>query len=288
MSEQNAGTGEVSEKTVVGGTVTCPVCGITNALGEEWCVDCGFHLTENPMGPMPTNQEAGGFAALRAVSSDTLFPLVEGENPVGRLSAVVPLASDLFASRQHAMIEVKPPDIWMEDYEAINGTFVEGFRLPPRQKVRLYDGDRLRFAQSEFVVVAPEAGTRPGGTSPLGAPALVEVRIAGGPGAGKTFSLTAGRFLVGRQPDAVVLLSEDRYASSRHCEITVTADQVLLEDLGSRNGTLFNDRRLEAHQPVPLSPADRIQVGTTVLELRFLPAPPTEVEPPPEKEQANE
>jgi len=277
------------EKTVVGGTLTCPVCGAVNPFGEQWCVDCGFHLTENPAGPMPTSQETVGFAALRALPSRILLPLLEGENPVGRLSAVVPLANDLFASRHHAMIEVKPPDVWMEDYEAVNGTFVEGFRLPPRQKVRIYDGDRLRFAQSEFVVVAPEAGTRPAGVTPLGARAVVEVKIVDGPGAGKIFSLTAGQFVVGRQPDAGVLLSEDRYASARHCQISITPGQALLEDLGSRNGTLLNDQRLEPKQPVPLSPADRIQVGITVLEFRFLPPPSqAEVEPPSEKEQANE
>jgi pSer/pThr/pTyr-binding forkhead associated (FHA) protein len=257
-----------AERTVLGGTLTCPVCGAVNALGEKWCVDCGFLLTESPGGPMPSPQE-GVFAALRSLPADVLLPLLEGENPVGRLSGVVPLVSDNFASRQHAVIEVRPPEIWLRDLESTNGTFANGFRVGPDKRVRLFDGDQVRFAQSTFTVVAPEAGARPKDVTPTEAPVVAEVKIVGGPGEGTTFALTEGESIVGRQPDSGVLLSLDNYVSGRHCKLTVAAGAALLEDLSSRNGTFLNDQRVQAGQPVPLTPGDRIRTGATVIEFRF-------------------
>jgi sigma-B regulation protein RsbU (phosphoserine phosphatase) len=71
-----------------------------------------------------------------------------------------------------------------------------------------------------------------------------------GPRSGERLVLDAGRILVGRHPDCDVVL--DAAAVSRqHCALTVTAEEVVAEDLRSRNGTLLNGvplvapRRLE-------------------------------------------
>jgi hypothetical protein len=58
---------------------------------------------------------------------------------------------------------------------------------------------------------------------------------------------------------------EDGYASQVHARVFRTDSGFVLEDLGSTNGTLLNNRPVTA--PVPLKKGDRIKIGSTVLEV---------------------
>jgi hypothetical protein len=85
---------------------------------------------------------------------------------------------------------------------------------------------------------------------------------------------------LGREDDAGVQLAQDELVSRRHARITPTADGVLVEDLGSRNGTFVNGD--EIHGPAQLAPGGQLLVGVTVFELRAGPgAPETAVRPVP-------
>jgi pSer/pThr/pTyr-binding forkhead associated (FHA) protein len=55
---------------------------------------------------------------------------------------------------------------------------------------------------------------------------------------------------------------DDPTVSSLHARLTVQGGRVVVEDLGSRNGSLLNGRRLKA--PTSLSPGDRIGIGPNV------------------------
>lgn len=52
---------------------------------------------------------------------------------------------------------------------------------------------------------------------------------------------------------------EDPFASSRHARISRQGDVLVVEDLGSTNGTYLNGSPLEG--PQPLHPGDRIRIG---------------------------
>ena len=52
---------------------------------------------------------------------------------------------------------------------------------------------------------------------------------------------------------------EDPFASSRHARIVKQGHVVVIEDLGSTNGTYLNDEPLNG--PQPLHPGDRIRIG---------------------------
>ena len=52
---------------------------------------------------------------------------------------------------------------------------------------------------------------------------------------------------------------EDSFASSRHARLVPRGDVIVLEDLGSTNGTYLNDEPLRG--PQPLHPGDRIRIG---------------------------
>jgi hypothetical protein len=52
---------------------------------------------------------------------------------------------------------------------------------------------------------------------------------------------------------------DDPFASSRHARISHEGHVVVIEDLGSTNGTYLNDEPLTG--PQPLHPGDRIRIG---------------------------
>ena len=67
---------------------------------------------------------------------------------------------------------------------------------------------------------------------------------------------------LGRGEDSLVALTEPR-VSRRHAHIVVSQGLATLEDLGSRNGTYLNGRKIEG--PVTLRSGDRIGIGSAQL-----------------------
>ncbi len=81
---------------------------------------------------------------------------------------------------------------------------------------------------------------------------------------GKTYTVT-GELLIGRSSDCQITLDES-YVSSKHARIFERDDKLMLEDLGSTNGTYLNRRRITA--ATELQRGDRIKIGRTVMEMR--------------------
>ncbi len=71
--------------------------------------------------------------------------------------------------------------------------------------------------------------------------------------------------VLGRSPQADIVL-DDPYASEFHFRMVRRPEGIVVNDLGSTNGTYVNGRRIAA--PVTLSKGDTIQVGNTVMEVR--------------------
>jgi predicted component of type VI protein secretion system len=59
---------------------------------------------------------------------------------------------------------------------------------------------------------------------------------------------------------------EDPFASSRHARISRQGHVLVIEDLGSTNGTYLNDEPLNG--PQPLHPGDRIRIGDSEFSYR--------------------
>lgn len=71
---------------------------------------------------------------------------------------------------------------------------------------------------------------------------------------------------VGRAGGCAISLPDDTYVSNLHARVFASGGRVLVEDLGSTNGTYLNRAKLTS--TVPLDKGDRLQVGSTVLEAR--------------------
>lgn len=90
---------------------------------------------------------------------------------------------------------------------------------------------------------------------PSGEPRLVVEQAAGHP-AGIAYDLGRGATL-GRGDVEIRL--EDPFASTRHARIEREGSVLLIEDLGSTNGTYLNEEPLQG--PQPLHHGDRIRIG---------------------------
>jgi hypothetical protein len=88
-----------------------------------------------------------------------------------------------------------------------------------------------------------------------GAPRLTVDRALGHQ-TGSAYDLSHGATL-GRGDVEIRL--EDPFASSRHARISREGHVLVIEDLGSTNGTYLNDEPLNG--PQPLHPGDRIRIG---------------------------
>ena len=127
----------------------------------------------------------------------------------------------------------------------------------------LRDLRRPDEARAGFVP-PPAAGAE--GTGIYGAGAAVvdgafEPRLiverAPGHQAGLEYEIGDGAVL-GRGDAAEVRL-EDPFASGRHAQLTRQGRLVVLEDLGSTNGTYLNEELVTG--PQPLHPGDRVRIG---------------------------
>jgi diguanylate cyclase (GGDEF)-like protein len=72
--------------------------------------------------------------------------------------------------------------------------------------------------------------------------------------------------VLGRGKDADINISDASSLSRRHASLTYRIESVILEDLGSTNGTYVNDVRIE--EPTLLRSGDRFQIGS--VHFKFL------------------
>jgi pSer/pThr/pTyr-binding forkhead associated (FHA) protein len=82
---------------------------------------------------------------------------------------------------------------------------------------------------------------------------------------GASFTLS-NSLTLGRVDDNDIALDDDTFMSSHHARIEVRPEGVWVVDLASTNGTFVNGQRVTGDRS--LRKGDRLQVGSTVLEMR--------------------
>src|SRR5438067_11579371 len=90
------------------------------------------------------------------------------------------------------------------------------------------------------------------------------LRFISGKYQGGEFPLRMDReIIVGRSSELDMVLVEDM-VSRKHAKIATTADQIVIQDLGSTNGTFVNGEKIKK---VRLKEGDRILIGTSIIKL---------------------
>ncbi len=173
----------------------------------------------------------------------------------------------------HCEIEVRNDQALVRVRDASVATVLNGRQITHESPLK--PGDLLLFGRIGCRVVAPERAVPPPSPVPAAVDAAdaegrTRVRMAmpkyilrGVSGAtfGRTFALT-GTMTIGRQGDCEIPVPAEEI-SRHHARLQVTAAGVMVEDLGSANGTWINDKRVHTGL---LNPGDELRLDT----VRFL------------------
>lgn len=89
------------------------------------------------------------------------------------------------------------------------------------------------------------------------------------------FAIFSGGAVIGRAPEVDIRLDSPR-VSRHHARVTLGDAGIIIEDLGSRNGTFVNDARIEG--PTPLQSGAALRIGGFRLVLRVADALLSETE----------
>ena len=73
-----------------------------------------------------------------------------------------------------------------------------------------------------------------------------------------------GPVVIGGSPSSDIVIDEP-YVSASHARFTIQGPALVLEDLGSTNGTMVNGHIIE--QPVTLRDTDEVQVGDVIMRV---------------------
>jgi uncharacterized protein YraI len=100
----------------------------------------------------------------------------------------------------------------------------------------------------------------------------LQLVVHAGPLAGKGFPITGDLLTFGRGPDNDIVL-DDSQVSRNHARLIRQGGEIILEDLGSTNGTLVNGKPITGQHV--LQPADIISIGSSVFGVKGFSAPHT-------------
>jgi uncharacterized protein YraI len=112
----------------------------------------------------------------------------------------------------------------------------------------------------------PNDFTQPAGRLPI------RLRMQVGSSVGQVYTMMGDLLTIGRAQDNDVML-DDPQVSRYHAHLMRHGDEIIIEDLGSTNGTLVNGRRISG--PHVLQPSETIAVGASVFSVEGFAAPST-------------
>ena len=173
----------------------------------------------------------------------------------------------------------------MDRFEAAQGALIaelsqvvrsnaaeKGWTLMGPPEIRFRTDDRLTkglFRCEAGLAQGVDPGPAPSAPGTVGAAVGAGIGAGGahltqmqGDRHGPRWELDRPITVLGRATECEIVLG-DAAASRRHAQITHTAGEFRLKDLGSTNGTAVNGRTIGEHV---LSPGDIIQIGQTTFE----------------------
>jgi len=95
----------------------------------------------------------------------------------------------------------------------------------------------------------------------------ISLVVASGVHEGKVIPITVDPFLIGRDPQCQ-LRPASQAVSKQHCAIRIRENQVFLQDFGSTNGTVVNEKVLRDSERA-ISHNDRVKVGPLDFMIRI-------------------
>lgn len=202
---------------------------------------------------------------------------------IGRAEDNLVNLADSNVSRRHAQIVVVGNNCFLVDLGSNNGTFLNGSKVKSNEQVILRHGDTISIesfnlsfnmidemlAQSFNEVTDSdilEVKLLKKVLRAIDKESIPSIEVLNGNFVGKKFFVSADieEAVIGRDETADFEIKE--YVISRnHAKIVRGEESVVIKDLGSKNGTYVNNRRVTEQE---LHDGDRIALGTIVLIYR--------------------
>lgn len=245
--------------SALGGEV-CPSCGQGNAPGVRFCGHCGKRLDAPPgAGPEPARTMFMHAQSEPAVQEKTcklvtidqsgregmIFTLRAGETVCGRSNGLV-LFEDPFVSPTHCKFVFGNGKLKVIDNSSLNGVY-----LRVRAERKLHDGDFVRAGRQLFrfellqnaaiQVKRIDSDDSKVWGSPFPAAFGRIIQILDDGRTGEIRVLAGDRCQLGREIGDIVMPS-DGFISGRHCVFVRQGPDVVIQDLGSSNGTYVRVR----------------------------------------------
>lgn len=275
----------------VAGDNPCPVCGAAVIQGHRFCGECGARMpsatsaTRPPPEPRSTSARPGMrstsyFAAIQAarakltvIRGDGLdgvsFNLAGEEHHAGRVGCPLLFPDDPFLSPVHCNFLYRGRQLVVRDEGSVNGVYVriQGARgvrpgatvLIGEQVLELSLGHSQRPGLDE----ATADGTYFFASPPRAGLVRIVQRLRGGDTA-LAFCAAAEAATVGREGNDLDF-PDDPFISGRHASIGWDGRQIVVTDLGSKNGTFL---RVDGEQV--LEHGDYVFMGQQLLRVEIV------------------
>ena len=201
------------------------------------------------------------------------IPLEEGELIIGRGGECSLQIKDNEISRMHLKLQREGDQVWITDLNSTNGTRFEGEQITANLQVPVSADQEIKIGsvvlkiqkQGETQTVVPEERAteaapdlRAEREEQQYSPFVLQFRK--GEGVWQEAPLLPGDNIVGRYIGAELYL-DDHKISRRHAQITVSDKTVIIQDLGSTNGTQLNGQPLSPRRPFVLKEEHVVTFG---------------------------
>ena len=178
-------------------------------------------------------------------------------------------------SRAHVRFSIDNNEtLLVDDLGSKNGTFVDGSRLDVGIPVVLSDGSEVQLGTIKLILERSKiANTDSSLTNKppevLSSTATLLLRSAGGALQRKTLTLQMleNGVTIGRSESKSEIVIIDPSVSGLHCKLTADKDgNFEISDLGSRNGTFVDGRKLDA-EPTRIYESSTVEIGAALLKV---------------------
>ncbi len=259
------------------GPRTCTECGASIQAGFRFCGACGAKVSDGK--PVPGKQRTMFFGAMQAaraklvlIKGDGLdgisFTLAGQDHIAGRTEGPLLFQEDPYLSPRHANFFYKDAKLFVRDEKSANGIFL---RIRAPSPIR--SGDTFLVGEQVMRVetTPPEsAGLGPDddGTYVFASPRLASrmrlVQMLRGGDVGLIYRAAGDEITLGREGNDVNF-PDDPFISGHHAQITFTDAGLMLNDLGSKNGTF-----IRITQDTPLAHGDYVFMGQQLLRVEVV------------------
>ena len=260
---------------MIAGSRICKQCGALVPDGHHYCGRCGAFYNEDSS---EARNETMFFGAMQAPGRARLI-LIRGEDYdgssyhlnatkhiAGRNQGAILFPKDQYLSAKHSVFLYKNNNLFVRDEGSVNGTF-----LRVNDPYRLSDGDEImvgeQVLQVEMLSLKKEYPTTKDDTlmyiSPPKDYKFRLVQVIRGAKPGNAYCSVNNDLLIGRE-GGDVNFGQDRHVSKQHCRVTWEDGDLMLHDLGSKNGTYV--RIKEEHQ---LHHGDYVFLGSELMRVEI-------------------